>query len=110
MSQGNAHLGLLGRDDSVTGDELGHDATSSLNAERERADVDENDVTGPLLTREDTTLDSSTISHGLIGVDSLRGLLAAEVLLEELLDLGNTSGTTNEDNLQRIVHYQVEEA
>jgi hypothetical protein len=38
----------------------------------------------------------------LIGVDTLGRLLAAEELLEELLDLGDTSGTTDEDDLRNV--------
>jgi hypothetical protein len=52
---------------------------------------------------ENTTLDSGTVGSDLIWVDTLGRLLAAEVLLEELLDLGNTSGTTNKDNLVDVL-------
>ena len=45
------------------------------------------------------TLDSGTIGDGLIGVDGLVELLAVEVVLEELLDLGDTGGTTDQDDL-----------
>ena len=44
-----------------------------------------------LVTREDTTLDCCTISDSLIRVNALGGLLATEELLEELLNLGDTS-------------------
>ena len=82
------------------GDELGHDSTSGLDTEGERADIDEDDVGGAFLSGEDTALDSGTVGNSFIGVDTLGRLLAAEVLLEELLDLGDTSGTTNEDDLR----------
>ena len=45
------------------------------------------------------TLDSGTIGDGLIGVDGLVELLAVEVVLEKLLDLGDTGGTTDQDDL-----------
>ena len=95
------HLALAGGDDGVTGNELGHDSASSLNTEGKRADIDEDDVISALFTGKDTTLDSGTIGDGLIGVDSLRGFLATEVFLEELLDSGDTSRTTDEDDLQK---------
>jgi len=44
-------------------------------------------------------LDSGTVGYSLIGVDSLRRFLAAKIFLEELLNLGDTSRTTNEDDL-----------
>lgn len=93
------HLRLLGRDNRVTGDELGHDTTSGLDTERKRADVDEDDVFIALFTGENTTLDGSTVGNSLIWVDTLRRLLATEVLFEELLNLGNTSGTADKNDL-----------
>ena len=94
----DAHLGLPGRDDSVTRNEFGHDTTGGLNTESEGTDIDEDDISHTLITSEDTTLDGSTVSDSLIGVDTLRGFLA-EALLEELLNLGDTSRTTHEDDL-----------
>lgn len=96
---GREDLRLLGGDDSVAGDELGEDATSGLDTEGKRADVNEDDIFDTFLARQDTTLDGSTVGDGLIGVDSLGGLLA-KVFLDELLDLGDTSRTTDEDNLE----------
>ena len=94
-------LALAGGDNGVTGDELGHDTAGGFDTESERVDVNEDDITQALVTSEDTTLNGSTISDGLIRVDTL-GRLLPEVLLEELLDLGNTSRTTDEDDLGRI--------
>ena len=45
------------------------------------------------------TLDSGTIGNGLIGVDGLVELLAVEVILEELLDLGDTGGAADQNDL-----------
>lgn len=95
----DAHLGLPGRDDSVTGNELGEDSTGGLNTKGKRANIDEDDVSGAFSSREDTTLYGSTIGNSLVRVDSLGGFLATEVLLEQLLNLGDTSGTSNEDDL-----------
>ena len=87
----NTHLALASGDDSVARNELGHHSTSGLNTESERADINEEDVLRRLVTREDTTLDRCTISDSLIRVNALGGLLATEELLEELLNLGDTS-------------------
>ena len=92
-------LALAGRDDSVTGDKLGHDTTDGLDAESEGVYIDKDDITQALVAGEDTTLNGGTVGNDLIRVDTLGGLLP-EVLLEELLDLGDTSGTTNENDLK----------
>ena len=44
-------------------------------------------------------MDSGTVGDGLIRVDGLVELLAVEVVLEELLDLGDTGGATDQDDL-----------
>jgi hypothetical protein len=44
-------------------------------------------------------LNSSTVCNSLIRVDGLVGLLAVEVVGDELLDSGNTGGTTDKNDL-----------
>jgi hypothetical protein len=66
---------------SVARDEFGHDATSRLNTEGKRADVDEDDIVEAFCARKDATLDGSTVRDGLVGVDALGELLAVEVFL-----------------------------
>jgi hypothetical protein len=55
------------------------------------------------LSGKDTSLDSGTVGNSLIGVDALLKLLATEEVAEELLDLGDTSGTTNKNDLVNLV-------
>jgi len=43
-------------------------------------------------------LDGSTVSDGLIGVDGSVGFLSVEEVLDELDDLGDSCGTTDEDD------------
>ena len=93
------HLRLAGGDNGITGDKLGEDTTSGLNTESQGADIDQNYILSTSLTREDTTLNGSTIRNSLIRVDTLGRLLATEELLQELLNLGDTSRTADEDNL-----------
>lgn len=54
---------------------------------------------------------TSTIGHSFIRVDALVELLAIEKVLQQLLDLWDTSGTTNEDNIMdlSLVHLGVTE-
>lgn len=48
-------------------------------------------------------MDSSTVGNGLVRVDALLELLAIEEVTEELLDLWNTGGTTDKDDLVNLV-------
>lgn len=98
-NQDHIHLRLASRNDSVTSDELSEHSTSSLDTEGKGADIHKDNIFSALFTGKDTTLDSSTISNCLIGVDTLRRLFAVEVLLQELLNLGDTGRATDEDNL-----------
>ena len=95
------NLALAGGDDGVTGDELGHDTTGGLDTESEGVNVDEDNVAQTFVTSEDTALNGSTIGDSLIRVDTLGGFLS-KVLLEELLNLGNASGATDENDLRNV--------
>lgn len=94
------HLGLASGNDGVAGNEFGENTAGGLDTECQGANVDENDVLSTLLTGQDTTLDGGTVGNGLIGVDTLGRLLATEELLEELLNLGDTSRTSDENDLE----------
>jgi len=51
------------------------------------------------LAREDGSLDSSTIGDSLIRINRLVKLTTAEVLGHQRLNLGNTGGTTDKNNI-----------
>lgn len=102
VGEGREDLGLLGGNGGVAGDELGHHTTSGLDTERERGDVEEQNLVGGLargVTRENSSLDSGTVGNSLIRVDGLVGLLSVEVVGDELLDTGDTGRSTDEDDL-----------
>mmetsp|Transcript_28988 Transcript_28988/g.81655 ORF Transcript_28988/g.81655 Transcript_28988/m.81655 type:complete len:550 (-) Transcript_28988:41-1690(-) len=102
---GGEGLGLLGGDDCVPGDELGHHSSHSLNSQRQRGHVEQQDVGSLLttLTRQDASLDSSSICHSLIRVHTLAGLFAIKEVLEQLLHLGDAGGASHKHNLVNIL-------
>ena len=99
---GGEDLALAGGNDGVAGDKLGHDTADGLDTEGEGVDIDKDDITQALVASEDTALNGGTIGSSLVRVDAL-GRLLPEVFLEELLDLGDAGGTTDEDDLRDIL-------
>jgi len=95
-------LTLAGGNDGITRDQLREDTTGGLDTESKRVDVDEDHVARAFITSEDSALDGRAVRDGLIGVDTLGGFLS-EVVLEELLNLGNTGRTTDEDDFVDIL-------
>ena len=55
------------------------------------------------LAGEDAALDGCAIGNGLVRVHSLVGLLAVEVVLDQLLHLGNASGSAHQHNLVDVL-------
>lgn len=69
------NLGLLGWDDGVSGDQLGHDATNGFNSKSKWVDVEQNEVTSVFFPAEHAGLYGSSIGNSLVGVDATRRLL-----------------------------------
>jgi hypothetical protein len=101
VSVGGEGLGLLGGDDGVSGDEDGHDTTGGLDTLGKGNDVEEEEILDllGLLTVKDSSLDGGTVGNGLVGVDGSVKSLSVEEVGEHLLNLGDTGGATNKDNL-----------
>merc|ERR1719228_73044 len=98
---GGEGLSLLGRNSGVPLDEAGHYSSSSLDTKRQGSYVKQQKVRH-FLTRvssKDSSLDSCSIGHSFIRVDGPVQLLPVEEVLEQLLDLGNPSGASNQDNV-----------
>jgi hypothetical protein len=89
----------------TAGNDGSEDVTLHGNTKGERADIEKEEVSGVGgggLSGEDTGLDGGTVGDSLIGVDALLELLAVEEVGKELLDAGNTGGTTNKDDLVNL--------
>ena len=97
-------LGLLGRDGGVAVDQASEDTTKGLDTERERSDIEQEDVSD--LTSQDSTLDSGTNGNSLVRVNGLGGL-TTEDRLDRLGDLGHTSHTTNQDDILDLAGLEV---
>jgi hypothetical protein len=94
---GGESLGFLGGDNGTTVNDLRQNTSDGLNTEGEGGDINEEDILGLVsgLTSENTTLDGSSVSDSFVGVNSSVGFLTVEEVLHELLDLGDSSGSTD---------------
>ncbi|ROW15263.1 hypothetical protein VPNG_02959 [Cytospora leucostoma] len=101
---GREDLGLLGGNSGVAVDQTGEDTTEGLDTERQGSNVQKQEVLD--LTRENSTLDSSTDGDSLVRVDGLGGV-TAEDALDGLGDLGHTGHTTDEDDLLDVLGLEV---
>ena len=90
-------LALGRRDGRVALDQLGHHAAQRLDAERQRGDVQQQDVLD--LARQHAGLDRRADGHDLVRVDALVRLLAAEHLLDRLDDGRHARLAADEDDL-----------
>ncbi len=93
---GGEGLGLAGGDRGVALDQPGGDAALGLDAERQRGDVEEQDVLD--LALEHAGLDGRADGDDLVGVDALVGLLAGH-LLDQLGHRGHAGGAAHEDHV-----------
>ena len=104
-------LRRLLRDRRVTLDDRRHDATRSLEAEAERRHIEQDDlvraVTLLRAAAEDVSLHRRTIGDGLVRVDAVVQLLAAEVIGEQLTDARDARRATHHDNLVNLVLAQL---
>ena len=93
---------LVGGNGSIAGNDNTEDVALHGNTEGQWRNIEKEEVGGLIgcHASENGGLDGSTVGNSLIGVDTLRGLLAAEELLQELLNLGNTGRTTDKNDLR----------
>jgi hypothetical protein len=99
-------MGKTYRHSLATGNYGSKDVALHGDTEGQRDDIEKEEISGlggGGLSREDTSLDGGTVGNSLVGVDALLELLAAEEVAEELLDLGDTGGATNENDLVNLL-------
>mmetsp|Transcript_25172 Transcript_25172/g.38994 ORF Transcript_25172/g.38994 Transcript_25172/m.38994 type:complete len:456 (-) Transcript_25172:222-1589(-) len=98
---GGESLGLLGGDGGVSLDNISHNTSGGLDTHGEGSDIEEEELLSLLVTLagEDGSLDGGTVGDGLIGVDGLVEDLSVEEVGEHRLDLGDSGGATDEDDL-----------
>jgi hypothetical protein len=110
---GGKGLGLFGWDSGVSLDQSGHDATSGFNSEGEWCDIEEEEILDGLVfvSGEDSGLDGSTVGNSLIRVDGFVQTSSVEEVFQEFLDLWDSGGTTDKDELVdlRFVQFGVSE-
>jgi hypothetical protein len=101
---GREDFGLLGGYGGVTLDESSHDTTSSLNAKGKRGNIKEEKVLSLLggIAGKDGSLDSSTISNSLVGVNALVGFFAVKEVGNEFHDTGDTGGTADQNDFMDV--------
>src|SRR6266516_3506565 len=93
---GREDLRLLGRNGRVPLNEHGRDPAQRFDSERQRRDVEQQDVLH--LAREHAALDCGADRHDLVRVYALVGLLPKEAL-HDLLHLGHPDRATYQDHL-----------
>jgi len=95
---------LLGWDSCVTLNQRSHNTTGSLDTHGQWSDIQQQQVLSLLasVTTQNGGLNSGTVSNSLIGVYTFVWLFAVEEVRHQLLDLWNTSRTSNQNNLVNV--------
>lgn len=96
---------LIRRNGGVSGDDDAEDVSLHGYTEGKRGDVEEEEVSGLVggLASEDSGLDGCAVGDGFVGVDGLVELTSAKEFADEGLDLGDTSGTADEDDIVDLI-------
>jgi len=94
-------LGLFARDGGIAVDDFGHHAARGLDAQRQGGDVYEQHVLdrGARVAAEDGRLYRRTVRHRFVGVDGQVERFAAEIVLQETLDLRDPRRTAHEHHV-----------
>jgi len=101
ISVGGENLGLFGWDGSVSLDDISHDTTGGLDSHGKWGDIEEKELLSLLVTLsgKDGSLNGSSVSDGLIWVDGFVQGLTVEEIGKHRLNLWDTGGSTDENDL-----------
>jgi len=101
LSIGGESLGLFGWDGGVSLDNISHNSSSGLDTLGKWCNIEEKELLSLLVTLsgKDGSLNGSTESDGLIWVDGLVEVLSVEEIGEHRLNLWDSGGSTDEDDL-----------
>ena len=105
VAGGGESLGLSSWDSSVSINDVRHEGSFSFDTHGKWGNIQEEELGGHLttVTGEDGTLNSSSVGNGLIWVDSLVELSSTEEISKELLNLWDSSGSSDQNDLVNLV-------
>jgi len=100
VSVSGEDLRFLGWDGGLSWDQNSHNTSGSLNTLGKSGNVEKEQVLDSFVSGsvEDGSLDGGTIGDGFVWVDGLVQSLSVEEVLEHLLDLWNSSGSSDEND------------
>jgi len=98
-------LTFFGWDSSLFWNNWSHDTTDSFNTKTQWSGINKDDISISFTTKN-TTLDSSTISNSFIRVNTSVWFFTVEEIFDHLLDLWNSSRSTNEDDFINITLFE----
>ena len=95
---------MFGWDGSVSINDVRHDTTFGLDSHGKWGNIEEEKLGGHLvsLSGKDGSLNSGSVGNGLIWVDGLVEGSSTEEITEHLLDLWDSSGSSNKDDLMDL--------
>jgi len=100
-------LTLLGRDERTLRNDFSHHSSYSLNSQSQRSSINNHQFIFSLFSTDDSSLNSSSISHSFIRVySSVRFLLVKEVL-HQLPDFRNSSRSSHQYDFINLVLLQL---
>merc|ERR1719389_170532 len=104
VSVSGKDLRLLGWDGGLSWDQYSHHSSSSFDTLGESGNIEKEQVLDGFVSGsiEDGSLDGGTIGDGFVWVDGLVQSLSVEEVLEHLLDLWNSSGSSDENNFMDL--------
>ena len=101
-------LSLFGWNRCVPLDQGCHDTSSGFNTQAQGCDIQKQQILNSfrLIALQNGSLNSCSISYGFIRIDGFVQFFAIEEILQQFLDLGNSSTSADQDDFMniRLVH------